>query len=191
SMQNAGMLQNMGFQKDRMKDLLKQADDMAQSISLMRQMYSLMQQLSNTTHHMVGETHDIENVLVELEANISDFEDFWRPIRSYFYWEKHCYDIPICFSLKSIFDTLDEVDLESDKLHDLTNDLNGRDALLPQLLETFPPMIENMEHARTMILKMSSTMGGMFNAMDESADTATAMGQAFDQAKNDDSFFLP
>ena len=30
SMQNAGMLQNMGFQKDRMKDLLKQADDMAQ-----------------------------------------------------------------------------------------------------------------------------------------------------------------
>ncbi len=30
----------------------------------------------------------------ELRDHIADFEDFWRPIRSYFYWEKHCYDIP-------------------------------------------------------------------------------------------------
>ncbi len=29
SMQKAGMLQNMQFQKDRMKDLLKQADELA------------------------------------------------------------------------------------------------------------------------------------------------------------------
>ena len=32
---------------------------------------------------------------------LADFEDFWRPIRSYFYWEKHCYDIPICLSMRS------------------------------------------------------------------------------------------
>ena len=62
SMQNAAMLQNMGFQKDRMKDLLKQADDMAQTIKIMQHMYGLMQQLNNTTHHMVGETHEIQNV---------------------------------------------------------------------------------------------------------------------------------
>ena len=52
----------------------------------------------------------------ELRDHIADFEDFWRPIRSYFYWEKHCYDIPICFSLRSIFDTLDGVDEITDKL---------------------------------------------------------------------------
>ena len=33
----------------------------------------------------------------ELRDHISDFEDFFRPLRSYFYWEKHCYDIPICY----------------------------------------------------------------------------------------------
>ena len=76
SMQNAGMLQNMGFQKDRMKDLLKQADDMAQTINLMQHMYGLMQQLNKTTHHMVGETHDIENVLEELTGPHFRFRGF-------------------------------------------------------------------------------------------------------------------
>ena len=127
SMQNAGMLQNMGFQKDRMKDLLKQADDLAKSSSLMQHMYSLMQQMNATTHHMVGETHDIENILEELTGHISDFEDFWRPIRSYFYWEKHCHDIPICSSLRSIFDMLDGVDEVADKLQDLVRDLDELD----------------------------------------------------------------
>ena len=59
---------------------------------------------------MVGKTHEMQQITDELRDRISDFEDFWRPIRSYFYWEKHCYDIPICFSLRSIFDALDGVD---------------------------------------------------------------------------------
>ncbi len=46
----------------------------------------------------------------ELRDHIADFDDFLRPIRNYFYWEPHCYDIPICWSLRSIFDSLDGVD---------------------------------------------------------------------------------
>ncbi len=34
----------MEFQKDRMNDLLKQADDMATMISVMQHMYEVMQQ---------------------------------------------------------------------------------------------------------------------------------------------------
>jgi putative drug exporter of the RND superfamily len=190
SMQNAGILQNMGFQKDRMKDLLTQADDLAQSISLMQHMYSLMQQLNATTHHMVSETHDIQNVLDELMSHISDFEDFWRPIRSYFYWEKHCYDIPICYSIRSIFDTLDGVDEVSDKMHDLVKDMDQLDLLMPQMLAQLPPMIATMQSMRTMILTMHSTMSGIFGQMDEQSTNSSAMGRAFDAAKDDDSFYL-
>ena len=190
SMQNAGMLQNMGFQKDRMNDLLKQADDMAQTIKTMQNMYGLMQQLNNTTHHMVGETHDIENVVEELQVHISDFEDFWRPIRSYFYWEKHCYDIPICFSLRSIFDTLDGVDEVSDKMRDLVKDMDQLDLLMPQMMAQMPPMIATMQSMRTMMLTMHSTMSGIFGQMDDQSTNATAMGRAFDTAKDDDSFYL-
>jgi RND superfamily putative drug exporter len=190
SMQNAGMLQNMGFQKDRMNDLLKQADDMAQTIKTMQHMYGLMQQLNKTTHHMVGQTHDIQGVVDDLRGHVSDFEDFWRPIRSYFYWEKHCFDIPICFSLRSIFDTLDGVDEVSDKMEDLVKDMDQLDLLMPEMLAQLPPMIATMQSMRTMMLTMHSTMSGIFGQMDDQSTNATAMGKAFDTAKDDDSFYL-
>ncbi len=191
SMQQAGMLQNVQFQKDRMNDMLKQADEMSEMIRIMQQMYGLMQQLVGTTHHMVGETHDMEAITNELRDHIADFEDFWRPIRSYFHWEKHCYDIPICWSLRSIFDSIDGVDDLSDKLHDLVTDLDKLDVLMPQLLTQFPEMIAIMQSMRTMLLTMHSSMAGIFGEMDEMSHDPTAMGKAFDTAKNDDSFYLP
>jgi putative drug exporter of the RND superfamily len=191
SMQQAGMLQNMQFQKNQMNDLLKQADDLAKTISIMQRMYGLMQQLASTTHHMVGKTREMAAITNELRDHIADFEDFWRPIRSYFYWEKHCYDIPICFSLKSVFDSIDGVDDISDKLHDLVADLDQIDILMPQLIAQMPEMIELMQSMRTMLLTMHSTMSGVFAQMDESGQDPTAMGKAFDAAKNDESFYLP
>jgi RND superfamily putative drug exporter len=191
SMVQASQLQNLEFQKQRMNDMLKQADELAKTISIMQRMYALMQQLTNTTHHMVSETHDVQAITEELRDHISDFEDFWRPLRSYFYWERHCYDIPICWSLRSIFDTLDGVDEISDKLQELVKDLDQLDLLMPQLLTQFPPMIATMQSTRTMMLTMHSTMSGIFGQMEDSSDNATAMGKAFDAAKNDDSFYLP
>ena len=46
----------MNFMKDRMNDLLKQADEIATITNVMNRMYDSMQQLVNTTHRMVGET---------------------------------------------------------------------------------------------------------------------------------------
>ncbi|BBU20314.1 RND family transporter [Mycobacterium xenopi] len=191
SMGQASQMQNLAFQKLRMNDMLKQADELAKTISLMQRMYALMQELTNTTHHMISETHEMQAITEELRDHIADFEDFWRPIRSYFYWERHCYDIPICWSLRSIFDSLDGVDLVTDKLEDLVKDLDKLDVLLPQLLTQFPPMIATMQSTRTMMLTMHSTMSGIFSQMEDGSDNATAMGKAFDKAKNDDSFYLP
>jgi putative drug exporter of the RND superfamily len=190
SMSNASQQQNNDFQKDRMKDMLVQADELAKTINIMQRMYGLIQQLVNTTHHLTGDTRDMQAITNELRDHIADFEDFWRPIRSYFYWEKHCYDIPICWSLRSIFDSLDGVDEISDKLGDLVTDLDQLDVLMPQLLTEFPPMIATMQSMRTMMLTMHSTMSGISSETDENGD-ATAMGKAFDASKNDDSFYLP
>jgi RND superfamily putative drug exporter len=93
--------------------------------------------------------------------------------------------------LRSIFDVIDGVDEESDTLQELVKDLNRLDALLPQILQTFPPIIATMETLRTSILTMHSTMSGVFSETDETSKNVTAMGQAFDAAKNDDSFYLP
>jgi RND superfamily putative drug exporter len=42
-----------------------------------------------------------------------------------------------------------------------------------------------------MLLKMHTTMSGIFSKIDETSENATTMGQAFDAAKDDDSFYLP
>jgi RND superfamily putative drug exporter len=191
SMQNAGQVQTMKFQKARMDDMLTQADELEDTMNRMRHMYGLMKQLTTTTHKMVGETKEMQAVTEELRDDIANFEDTWRPVRSYFYWEKHCYDIPICFSLRSIFDAVDGVDEIDDKFQVLTKDFDQLDALMPQMIAEFPPMIDSMESMRKMMLTMHSTMSGIFGQMDDLSNNATAMGHAFDDAKNDDSFYLP
>ena len=191
SMSNASQRLSLPFQRERMDDLLKQADEMTTTISLMQGMYDLMQQMVDTTHRTVSTTHEIEATTAELRDHIADFDDFWRPIRNYFYWEPHCYDIPICWSLRSIFDAIDGVNAVTDKMQVLVKDLDELDALMPQLLIQFPQMIATMQSTRAMMLTMHSTMSGIFSQMDDSSTNATAMGKAFDAAKNDDSFYLP
>ena len=48
-----------------------------------------------------------------------------------------------------------------------------------------------MQGMRTMMLTMHSTMSGIFGQMGNNGSNSTAMGKAFDTAKNDDSFYLP
>jgi putative drug exporter of the RND superfamily len=191
SMQNASQLQTMKYMQARVNDMLKQADLMATQIAAMKRMYGLQQQLTAITHHSIGETKELTAIVDELNGHIADFEDIWRVIRSYFYWEKHCYDIPICWSLRSVFEVVDGVDEETDKMHDLVKDLDQLDVIMPQLLQQFPLLVATTESLRTMILTMHSTMSGVFSELDETSQDATAMGQAFDAAKNDDSFYLP
>ena len=189
-MTQASQQVNYAFQEDRMNDLLKQAEELSKMIKIMQHMYGLLQELVATTHDMVGKTHEVEDITAELRNHIADFEDFFRPIRGYFYWERHCYDIPICFSLRSIFDSLDGIDEVTDKLHGLVADLDQLDVLLPQTVMLLPPMIESMQSMRTMMLTMHSTMAGVLSQMATSSNSA-AMSQAFDASRNEDSFYLP
>jgi putative drug exporter of the RND superfamily len=191
SMQSAGQLQSLKYQRDQMNNMLKQADEMTKTIATMQRMYALMTQLVATTHRMVRDTEEMQQITNELRDRIADFDDFWRPIRSYFYWERHCFDIPMCWSIRQIFDAIDGVDQVTDKLSTLVGDIKDLDRLMPQMVAQFPPMIESMQNMRTMMLDMHSTMSGIFDQMDEMSDNATAMGHAFDASKNDDSFYLP
>jgi RND superfamily putative drug exporter len=191
SMNGTTQTMNKDYLKDRMADMLVQADEMQKTIDNMRHMLALMTQLTAITHSMVQKTDKTAQDTNELRDHIADFDDFFRPVRNYFYWEPHCFDIPVCWSIRSIFDTLDGIDLLSDDLQDLTGDLHKLDELMPQLLTIMPPMIETMQTMRNMMLTMYQTQNGMQNQMDAAQQNATAMGQAFDASKNDDSFYLP
>ncbi len=191
SLQMASQVQMLPFQANRAEGMLKQADDMTKMINIMQSQYAIMQRMTDLTHRMVGTTHEMEATLNELRDSIANFDDFFRPIRNYLYWEPHCYNIPICWAFRSLFDSLDGVDRISVKMRSLVENLDQLDAIMPQMMAEFPVMIESMQTMRIMLLTMHSTMSGVLSQMQETSADATAMGKAFDAAKNDDSFFLP
>ena len=82
---------------------------------------------------MVKKMHDMTIDVAELRDHMADFEDFFRPIRSYFYWEKHCFDIPVCWSLRSVFDGLDGIDTMTDDIQSLLPIMDHLDTLMPQI----------------------------------------------------------
>ena len=94
SVQNAGMLQDMKFMKNRVNDMGQQIGEITKMLAVMQKQYSLMQQMNAITHHTITETKEVVAITDELRDYMANFEDFFRPIRSYFYWEKHCHDYP-------------------------------------------------------------------------------------------------
>jgi len=191
AMQNSATLQTAKIQNDNTAQMLEQADELTKTIANMEHMYSVLQQVTSTTHDLVGATKQIQTDTNELRDHIADFDDFFRPLRNYFYWEPHCFDIPVCWSIKSVFDTLDGIDKVTDDLGSVVNSTERLDALMPQMLATLPPTIASMKTMRDFMVASHSTMAGIQAHMQEAAQGSTLMGQYFDEAKNDDSFYLP
>jgi RND superfamily putative drug exporter len=191
SAQSAGQIENLKYQKDRAGDLLKQAAEAAKTINILKEQYALQQQLAAATHAETQSFHDTIAAINDLRDKIANFDDFFRPIRSYFYWEQHCYDNPACMALRSVFDALDGIDQLSEKFEDLTATLDQLDAVQPQLVALIPPQIASQQTNQELTLSNYATMSGIYDQTAAMIENATAMGRAFDSAKNDDLFYLP
>ncbi|MGB3894358.1 MAG: MMPL family transporter [Mycolicibacter sinensis] len=183
--------QNLKYQMDRAADLLKQAAEAEKSVHTLEQQYALQQQLADATHTQTQSFHDTVALTNDLRDQIANFDDFFRPIRSYFYWEPHCFDIPVCAALRNVFDLQDGIDKLSEKLEQLTTAFDQLDALQPQLVELIPSQIESQRVNRDLALNNYATNSGISDQSAAANDDPAAMGQAFDEAKNDDSFYLP
>jgi RND superfamily putative drug exporter len=190
-MQSTGQTMNRKYNQDMMANMLKQADDMQTTIDTMEKMSSLMGQMAATMHNMVAKIKGMTVDIAELRDHISDFDDFFRPLRNYLYWEPHCYDIPVCWSIRSIFDTLDGVDTLTDDVQLLVPDLERLDLLMPQLQAMLPPQIATMKSMKQIMLTMYATQNGQQDQQAAASDNSTAMGDAFDDSRNDDTFYLP
>ncbi|MUL82617.1 MULTISPECIES: RND family transporter [unclassified Mycolicibacterium] len=191
SAQSASQIMNLGYQQDRAADLLKQANELSNTINILKKQISLQQASADATHEQTQAFHDTVTIVNDLRDKIANFDDQFRPLRNYFYWEPHCFDIPMCAALRSVFDALDGIDKLSDQFGQITASLDKLDALQPQLLALLPPQIAIQERNRDLTLSNYATTSGTNSQSEEALRNATAMGQAFDSAKNDDSFYLP
>ena len=191
SMQGTTQRLNQKYMQDRMADMLDQAAEMDKTIATMTKMSSLTKQMSEVTHSMVTK---MKGMYVDIEAlrdSIANFDDFFRPIRNYFYWEPHCYNIPVCWAIRSVFDTLDGINVMTDDFSAIIPEMERLDTLMPQMVALMPEMISTMKTMKTMMLTMYQSQKGMQDQMAAQQEDADAMGEAFDNSMNDDSFYLP
>ena len=191
SMQGTSQKLTEKYNQDLTAKTLEQAEDMQTTIDQMERMASLTQQMADVTHGMVAQMKGMVVDIQALRDGIANFDDFFRPIRNYFYWEPHCFDIPVCWSIRSVFDTLDGVDTMTDDIQNLMPLMERLDALMPELTAMMPEMIQTMKNMKAMMLGMYSTQKGMQDQQAAMQQNAAAMGEAFDASKNDDSFYLP
>jgi putative drug exporter of the RND superfamily len=190
-MQSVGQQLTRDYMQSEMDNMLIMANQMETMITTMETMIGIMKELTGVTHDIVEQTKSMVTEVNDLRYKISDFDDFFRPIRSYFYWEKHCFDIPVCWSVRSVFDALDGIDTLSDAIGGLIPEMDKLDALMPQMLKLLTPMVAMMKSMHSMMLSMHSTMAGQQDQSAAMQSNGNPMGQAFDTSKNDDSFYLP
>ncbi|MBL3736542.1 RND family transporter [Mycobacteroides abscessus] len=191
SAQSIPIQQNLQFMKDRAADMLSMSKDLDALIGAMERMQSLLGQTSSATHRMSANMTDAKTTLDEIRDHLADFDDVVRPLRNYFYWEQHCFDLPACSAIRSAFDALDGVDSFSDKMRALATDIGNVDAVIPQMAAQLPPIIAVARSMQATLLTMHSSISNLITQMAHMTDTASAMGQAFDASRSGDYFYLP
>lgn len=219
SMSSVPITQNLQFLSERVGDISKMSDDMGGMIASMTQMQALMVKFSEAMHTTVGSANgmvdsahrsvaDMNTMKVTLDQmrdHIADFDDAVHGIRNYFYWDEHCFNIPACWGVRSAFDAMDGVNTFSDNMASLQTDMSAMvdgmdkmvsgmgdiDALVPRMVEQFPPIIATATAMQSTLQTIHSSFDGLIVQMQQMTDTATAMGEAFDASKSDDYFYLP
>jgi RND superfamily putative drug exporter len=191
SAQAVSMNENLQFLKARLGDIQTMTDHLTSMIGIMGRMHDLTVQLAEATHAAQGAAQDLSSTTSDLRDEVADFDDFFRPLRNYFYWEPHCFDIPVCQAMRSVFDATDGFDRLADNTKTLSDAMGKLDGVTPQMAAQLPPMIALATDVRDLMRTMHSTFDGMVTQMERMTDTAAAMGQTFDDAKNDDMFYLP
>lgn len=191
SAQSIPIQQNLQFMKDRTADMLTMSDGLGAMIASMKKLEAALSRMGGATDRMVGDMTTAKATLDEVRDHLANFDDVVRPLRNYFYWEPHCFDIPACSGVRSIFDAIDGVDKFSDDMRALVDDTRDVSAVVPDMLAQFRPMITIAESMRSTLLTMHSSFSGLVTQMSQMTDTAGAMGQAFDASKGGDYFYLP
>ncbi|MEB3061252.1 MMPL/RND family transporter [[Mycobacterium] zoologicum] len=184
-------LMNNDYMQTNLENLLKQADDLQASIDSMTEMMSIQQDLAAVSQRMADKMANTAVDIGEMRDHMADFDDFFRVFRNYFYWEPHCFDIPICHALRSIFDTMDGIDVMSGDFDDLVPDMQRMAELMPRMVAVMPAQIQSMKNQKQTLLNQYQVQKAQQDQNIAMQQNSTAMSEAFDTAKNDDSFYLP
>jgi putative drug exporter of the RND superfamily len=191
SVQSAPIRDNLNYLRARVGDIKKITGFLDTQIALLERQYTVTKNLANAADDSSKTTGDTAAITDDIRDHIADFDDFWRPIRSYFYWDKHCFDIPICLSLRSLFDALDGFDQLAEQFHKLTKDLGDTASATHELLAIIPENIAVSKAIRDTTLTIYSSFDSLIDQFDRLTDTSAVMGKSFNNSRVESLFYLP
>jgi RND superfamily putative drug exporter len=189
--QGSGNGQQLPFNKEQNSNTDAQADIQAHSVAVLRKEIGFFQKVSDELHQTVLTVEDLERVSNEMNEEVSNLDDFFRPVKSYFYWEKHCFDIPICWAFRSLWDTIDHIDQLAEDIKFARISLAEVDATFPKIIAQLKATADDTEALQSKLVNSYGSADLQSIQTDQTFDDLVNVGNDFDKSRSDDFFYIP
>ena len=189
--QGSGSGQQLPFNKQQNANTDQQAQITTHTVAVLRKEIGFFQNMSDELHQTVLTVEDLQKVTEEMNSEISNLDDFFRPIKSYFYWERHCFDIPICWTFRSVFDTLDHIDKLAEDINAAKTSLEAVDRILPQIITQLKLTADDSEALAALLVSTYGQSSLQSTQTDQTFVDQVNVGLDFDQSRSDDFFYIP
>ncbi|MDT5070479.1 MAG: putative drug exporter of the superfamily [Mycobacterium sp.] len=189
--QGGGSGQQLPFNQSQNSDTDKQARIQADTVATLGKTIDLTQKLADILHNTVLTFENLQAVTDEVNDNISNLDDFMRPLKAYFYWEPHCFDIPVCYAFKSLFDGLDGLDALDAQIHNAVGDFQAMDALMPQMVAQLKIQRDETAALQSVIVNSYGPAHLQSTQTDQTFDDLINVGNDFDKSRSDSYFYMP
>lgn len=183
--------ENIGFLRARIADIDTLAAKTGSVLQSTKRLEEITNQLTVGTHISRESAERLKSLSEEARDHLADYDDIFRPLRTYLYWEKHCFDIPICWGIRSLVESVDSVDEITDEFGNEVRGLSIIDTVTPQIATQTHAIATNLETIQSLTLTLQSTLSSLIPQLDVFIHPLVDLAQSFDNAKNDDFFFLP
>jgi RND superfamily putative drug exporter len=189
--QGSGNGQQLPFNQQQNANTDQQAQITQHSVAVLRKEIVFFQNMSDELHKTVVTVEDLQRITDEMNEEISNVDDFFRPIKSYFYWERHCFDIPICWAFRSLFDGLDNIDHLAEDIKDAKTSLEAVDKILPQVITQLKLTADDSEALAALLVNTYGQSALQSTQTDQTFDDLVNVGLDFDRSRSDDFFYIP
>lgn len=189
--QGSGNGQQLPFAEQQNANTDKQAEIQERSVEVLQVVINLTQRMSDELHSTVLTLENLKQVTDQVNEGISNLDDFLRPLKNYFYWEPHCFNIPACWAMRSLFDALDGIDALDAEIANAVISLEAVDRLLPQMITQLERMITDSRALLDVVTNSYGPAHLQSTATDQTYEDLINVGNDFDTSRNDDYFYIP
>lgn len=183
--------QQLPFTQHNNENTAKQAKITAHSIQVLQKTADLTQRLADELHTTVLTLEDMQQVTDDMNDMVSNLDDFMRPLKAYFYWEPHCYDIPVCYAFRSLFDMIDKVDSLAADIKNAVGSFQVIDGLMPQMVSLLRQTVSDNQALLALIVNNYGPTDIQNQNTDQTFDDMINVGNDFDTSRSDDFFYIP